>query len=207
MSLDEAHEVYRESYTKHTNRLCEETPRWDYWFSSGPYHGEADIERRHRLGLEQVTRYVHYYTVTAPQEVVWTTPAGDPAIELGFEINLDGVPVRGYLDQVTTCPARPTPWPRDLKTGNLPGDAFQLAVYAIALLLNYGISVTIGDYWMGRSGKPTLPYALTEWTVERVTEEFHQMDAAVRAGRFEPKPEPAKCRFCPVQASCAYAAA
>lgn len=206
MTTEKAQEVYRESYAKHTNRLCEDTPNFGWWFASGPYKGETDVERRFGLGLDQVAGYVDYYTEKAPEEVIWITPEGEPAIELGFNIDLDGVPVRGFIDQVIDHPEH-GPIVRDIKSGNKPGDDFQLAVYAVAVNELHGTEITTGDYWMGRKSKPTIPYKLDAWDKQAVTAEFHQVDADIRAEKFDPLPEPDKCRFCPVSSSCSFSAA
>lgn len=204
MSTDETQDVFRESYAKHTSRLCEETPNFNYWFSSGPYKGEEDIERRFKLGLEQVARYVDYYTEVHPEEVIWITPEGEPAIELGFDIDLDGVRVKGFIDQVIEHPTHGT-HVRDIKSGNQPGDDFQLAVYAIAINQMHGTDIDTGDYWMGRQGKPTKEiYKLHFWNREKVAEEFHKVDEGIRKGDFPAKPDEDKCRFCSVSASCAF---
>ncbi|MEO6086939.1 MAG: PD-(D/E)XK nuclease family protein [Umezawaea sp.] len=204
MAVDQAVEAFRESYVKHTNRLCETTPNFEYWFSSGPYNGQVDVERRFGLGMEQVRRYVEYYTETAPAEVIWETPEGQPAVELGFDIDLDGVRVRGYIDAVVDHP-RFGPHVRDAKSGRLPGDDFQLATYAMAVTELHGVEVVTGDYWMGRSGGPTTVYKLDKWPRARLVEKFGELDDAVKAERFDPEPEAAKCRFCSVNASCPFA--
>ena len=207
LSTDQAQEVFRESYAKEVGRYCETTPNLDYWFASGPYKGEQDIERRFGLGLEQVSKYVDYYTEAHPEEVIWITPEGEPAIELGFDIDLDGVQVRGFIDQVIEHPEYGV-HVRDIKTGNQPGNDFQLAVYAVAINDMYGTEITTGDYWMGRQGKPTKEvYKLDYWTREKVSEEFHAVDEGIRAGNFPASPEDSKCRFCPVSASCAFVCA
>ena len=59
---------------------------------------------------------------------------------------------------------------------------------------------------MGKTGKPTIIYDLTESPTEVVANEFEKMDKAVRAGQFEADPEPSKCRFCSVATSCEFAA-
>jgi putative RecB family exonuclease len=227
LSLEDTEEVYRESYVKHTNRMTADTPNFEYWFKSGPYGGEADIERRFGLGLAQVGRYVDYYTEQAPDEVIWITPDGTPAIELRFDIDLDGVKVRGFIDQivmikpkipkpksrskkalaeyaeqVANTPAKPTP--RDVKSGNKPGGFFQLGVYDVAVEELFGNKADVGDYWMGRTGKPTQLYDLSEWGREQVTEKFHEVDEGIRAERFDPKPSADKCGFCSVSSACEF---
>lgn len=200
MTLEEAQDVFRESYEREVSKYTENTPNFDYWFASGPYKGEADIERRYGIGLGQVEKYIDWYTAH-PDEVIWVSPDGTPGIELGFDIDLDGVLVRGFIDAVIEHEGKVIV--RDNKTGNSPGDDFQLGVYSVALAETYDIEPPMeGDYWMGRSGKPTIPYKIGEWTRERVTEAFHELEENIQAERFDPKPEPSKCNFCSVALSC-----
>lgn len=204
MTLEEMQDVFRESYVEEIAKYTEETPNFEYWFSSGPYGGEADTERRYGLGLEQCERYQTWYR-NHPEEVIWLADDGTPGIEIGFDIDLDGVLVRGYIDAVIHNTETGKVIVRDNKTGNTPGDDFQLGVYGVALNVEYGIEPpTEGDYWMGRSGKPTYPYDIGEWTREKVTERFHELEDNIQAGNFEPDPEPSKCAFCSVNASCSF---
>jgi len=207
MTLEDMQAVYSESYDEEINKICENTPDFDTWFASGPYGGRADTERRYQLGMDQCKRYIDWYE-KHPQEVIWIAPDGTPGIELGFDIDLDGVQVKGYIDAVVVNAdyGIEAPIVRDNKTGNLPGDDFQLATYAVALNKTYSTDIALGDYWMGRTGKPTFSYDLSEWTEERLTDAFGQMDEGVRNEHFDPDPEPAKCRFCSVAQSCKYSA-
>lgn len=205
-SLEDAQEVFRESYAKHINKACETTPNFDWWFASGPYGGERDIERRLGIGLEQVEKYLAWYA-KHPEEVIWIAPDGTPGIEIGFDIELDGVPVRGFIDAIIVNQQGKLDV-RDNKTGNNPGDDFQLGVYAVAIAETYGVAAPVaGTYWMGRSGKATHPYDLTEWTRERVAGEFRDLEESIQAERFEPDPSPDKCRFCDVSFACQYSSA
>ncbi|GGU45722.1 RecB family exonuclease [Lentzea flava] len=201
MSLAAVQEVFRRVYAEGINAMAGETPNWNFWFASGPYRGAVDVERRYGLGLDQADRYLRYYTERAPREVIWIAPDGTPAVELGFEIWLGSVPVRGYLDQAVIDP-REGLIVRDIKSGNSPGDAFQLAVYAEAIRQVYGQEVHKGDYWMGKSGKPTLFYDLTEWPATRLVEEFEEVDELIKAEKFDPTPDEKTCMFCPVRTSC-----
>lgn len=205
MSLEEMQDVYAESYMEETNKYAEETPRLDYWFASGPYKGQADIERRYQLGLDQCKRYQDWYE-KHPKEVIWIAPDGTPGIELGFDIDLDGVQVKGYIDAVITTENYGNAIVRDNKTGNTPGDDFQLTTYAVALNKTYGTNIVEGDYWMGRTGKPTIAYDLSAWTEERLTDAFGEMNEGVLSESFDPDPDPKKCNFCSVNASCVYRA-
>lgn len=200
MTLEEMQSVYTESYDNHVNTYCDITPNLEWWFWSGPYNGELDINRRYDLGLEQCGRMINWYE-KHPDEVVWIAPDGTPGIEIGFDIDLDGIEIRGFIDLVLQDSVR------DNKTGNKPGDDFQLGVYAVALKEQYGLEVQQGDYWMGRTGKPTKPYDLTDWTRETVRDKFVELRDNINAERFQADPEPSKCRFCDVSYSCQYSQA
>lgn len=206
LTMDEAKAMFTDVYTRTINEQLEVTPNFLYWFRSGPYTGDVDIVRRHQLGLEQIDRFQAWQD-SHPEEVIWIAPDGTPGVEIGFDIDLDGVKVRGFID---ACLDSGDPnvgvIVRDYKTGNTPGDDFQLGVYAVALAEQFGITRPVmGEYWMGRTGKPTFPYDLSEWTREAVAEKFHALDEAIRAEQFEPRPDSDKCRFCDVAASCDYA--
>lgn len=204
LTLDEAQEIFRESYANHVNTYCETTPDFNRWFRSGPYAGDVDVERRYHIGLDQVEKYLDWYR-DYPGEVIWIAPDGTPGIELEFDIDLDGVRVRGFIDAVIQ--SGDDVIVRDNKTGNKPGDSFQLGVYAVALAETYGIDPPrLGDYWMGKKGEPVGPFDLTEWTRERVAAEFRDLEDNIQAGRFDPDPEPSKCRFCDVSHACDFSA-
>lgn len=203
MSLEAAQEVFAQSYERHINEAAEVTPNFEYWFASGPYRGAVDIERRYGIGMEQVGKYFDWCEAH-PGEVVWVADDGTPGIELEFDMELGDVPVRGFIDLVNVVGGQIQV--RDHKTGNQPGDDFQLAVYALALAEVYRIDQPkLGDYWMGKSGKATYPYDLTEWTKEAITERFVELDDNIKSERFDPKPSESVCGFCPVRTSCEFA--
>ncbi|GAB4588705.1 RecB family exonuclease [Nocardia sp. IFM 10818] len=206
MTVEQMQEVYRKVYAEEVEKYAATTPNFEFWFRSGPYKGEVDIERRFLLGLEQVARYPAWYE-KYPDEQIWIAPDGTPAIELFFKIDLDGIEVRGYIDAVIQFQSTGRLRVRDTKSGKSPGDDLQLGVYAVAVAETYGVEPpATGDYWMGVSGKATKPYDLTHWTRERVTEEFHRLADNIVNERFDPDPEQAKCMFCAVSASCEFAA-
>ncbi|MDB2215373.1 RecB family exonuclease [Mycobacteroides abscessus] len=206
MTLEEMQQVYTESYDNHVNTYCDVTPNLEWWFWSGPYNGEADINRRYDLGLQQCGRMLDWYG-KHPEDVVWLDPDGTPGIELGFDIDIDGIEIRGFIDLVLYNGCGEEMHVRDNKTGNKPGDDFQLGVYKVALEETYGGYCPTGDYWMGRTGKPTPVMDLTDWTRETVRDKFVELQDNINAGNFPPDPEPSKCRFCDVSYSCQYSQA
>ena len=203
LSPEEAIEIFKTLYARDVNEKTEETPNFDWWSASGPYRGKDDVERRYHVGIEQVEKFLAWRSLKGQE--LWVTPDGEPAIEIGFEIELAGILVRGYIDAIVVENGELRV--RDYKTGNQPGDDFQLGVYALAVAMKYGVDAPkTGDYYMaGKKGKKaslTHPYDLTEWTEAVITARFHEVEALIQAGVFEALPEPDKCAFCDVSYSC-----
>lgn len=202
LTLHEAKELFKAEYAAGINELSEVTPNFQWWFWSGPYSGERDIERRYEIGLEQVEKFFAWRE--DPGQQIWITPEGKPAIELEFAIELDGIIVRGFIDAVVVVDGEVMV--RDYKTGNSPGDDFQLGVYALAVEMLYGVQIDLGDYFMagkkGKPAKPTAPYDLRHWTREKISARFREVEDQIQAGNFEPLPEPSKCGFCDVNYYC-----
>jgi len=203
MSLEAAQAVFRVEYSREVASYTKITPNFEWWSKSGPYGGKKDLARRFEIGMEQVEKYIRWAT-NHPYEVVWISPDGTPGIELGFDMDLDGVMVRGFIDLIIVDEDGNLRV-RDHKTGNQPGDDFQLGVYGLALAETYGIEQpAIGDYWMGKPGKPTYPYDISEWTKDRVTEVFHELEENIQAGNFDPHPDVDRCKFCDVSDACEF---
>ncbi|KRD08606.1 hypothetical protein ASE48_08560 [Mycobacterium sp. Root265] len=203
LTLEEAQDMFRVFYARDINALTEETPNFDFWSWSGPYNGERDTERRYEVGLEQVEKFFVWRALKGQD--IWVAPDGTEAIELDFKIELDGIIVRGFIDAVVVVNGELRV--RDYKTGNTPGDDFQLGVYALAVAMKYGVEAPkTGDYYMaGKKGKKvvvTHPFDLTEWTREKITAKFHEVELLIQAGDFEALPEADKCKFCDVSFSC-----
>lgn len=204
MPKEEVRQTFRDEYKSEVDGYLEETPNPRYWQSSGPYDGEADIPRRYKVGLEHVDRYLAWYE-KHPEEVIWITPDGVPAIELEFKLDLGGVEVRGMLDQAVHKPGVSKVVARDIKTGNSPGKVEQLSLAGVAITAADPSTVPAkGDFLMTKTGYPTYPYDLVN--VDVLTEKFVTMNDSVLAGNFPPKPDDAKCERCDVRNSCRFAA-
>lgn len=205
LNRDDTVRIFSESYSEEVGKYTSATPNLDWWTWSGPYNGEKDLERRYRIGLDQSFGYIDF-AESHPTETPWVTPDGTPAIELGFEIALDGVPVRGFIDIVYETPGGSLR-PRDAKTGKkVPDDPMQLATYAVAIEATYGRRPWQGDYYMAASRTATVPIDLREYPTDRVTDAYGRLDALILAEEFDPQPEKSKCRFCSVSASCEFKA-
>lgn len=203
LPAEDVRDVFRKDYAHEVGIYLEETPNMSFWQHSGPYDGEADIERRYKVGLEHVDRYLLWYQ-KHPEQIIWITPDGTPAIELEFDLDLGGVQVKGMLDQAIINELDVIV-ARDIKTGNKPGQVEQLSLAGVAITAaDPSVTPTKGDFLMTKSGYPTFPYDLIDVTV--LTDKFVTMDEAVRAGNFPAKPEDAKCARCDVADSCRFKA-
>lgn len=207
---EEVKAVFRATYKEETDHYLEETPNTRYWQMSGPYPGEDDIPRRHRVGQEHVDRYLNWYE-EHPEERILMVRDGVPAIELKFTLNLGGVEVRGMLDQAVTSikpGGRIAPFTviaRDIKTGASPGKVEQLSLAGVAIAEANPIWIAEqGDFFMTKSGYPTYPYDLQ--SVDVLTERFLAADEGIRAGNFPALPLDKKCDRCDVANSCKFKA-
>lgn len=212
MELETAVLVFENAYQREVNKYLAETPNAKYWFASGPYKGPEDIMRRYKLGREHVARYIAWYEkhpAQVPIRYTDTEGVEKIGVEFPFTVNIGGVPVRGFIDWIGYKDDGKTLVVRDNKTGNTPGGPEQLATYALAVearwaLPDIGVHVEEGDFFMTRTGKPTVPYALTRAVKVQLSEDFATMDENVKAGNFPAKPEASKCMFCSVNNSCKY---
>lgn len=204
MPLEAAQEAYVAVYVEETDKYLSKATM-DTWSHSGPYNGEADIERRFTIGLDHVRAYIDYFTTgKGSKDVVWIADDGTPGLELGFEFDLDGVAVRGYVDAVYQTPGGLVV--SDTKTGIHPGDEFQLGTYGVALREVHGLAVQRGQFFMTRKGKPTAPIDLFEIGREEISSRYAVMDAAVKAEKFDPSPDPEKCGRCGFNSYCPFVA-
>lgn len=197
MTPEEVKQHFSDAYRVQINQELKDNPNLSLWESSGRYRALQDIPRRHEVGLEQLDGFFKYIR-EHPEHVPWTDPAGVQWIEKEFRVKFGAVEVVGYIDVVID--GRPD----DYKTGSTPGGDEQLATYAGVLNIEWDLPFTTGRYWMAKQGKPTKPYDLTQWSIERLADVYGSLDENVKAERFDPTPSPDLCRRCPVRDSCIY---
>lgn len=200
-TLEELEAIYEDEFWASIGDQQTTTPDLEMWFGSGPYDPVADVERRRRVGWKQIQDLIAY--TNDKGDPVWTTPDGKKAIELKFEVELGGVPVIGFIDKIVETNKGLTV--RDIKTGAKPGDKFQLATYAEAIRLMYGVTIERGDYHMGKTGRPGRVQRITAADRQEVHEHFAWLEEQLKAGLFPPTEDESKCKMCDVAASCPFA--
>ncbi|MDG9711125.1 RecB family exonuclease [Streptomyces sp. DH10] len=196
---DQMAEWFETAWQREHAKALEVEPDTSKWLTGGKIKPAVDIERRHEKGLAQVDAYFWY--AQEAEWKIWEPAEGIKAIELPFELDLDGVRVIGYIDQVVEYPDGHLRV-RDLKTGTkLPDTAFQLAMYDHALDDMFGVKPGFGDFYMAKNNAPTDPWNLQDYTREKITRWLKNMDQAVKLGLFLPNPGDA-CRTCNVRRFC-----
>ena len=129
------------------------------------------------------------------------TPTGDPAVEVPVQFEFEDVLVKGYIDRVMVDPNGQV-IVVDLKTGSRePNSSLQLAIYALGLQRNLGVTATLGGYWMARQGDIPTQHSLSHLTDELVGSWFKSVQTGIENEIFVPKVGPL-CNSCSVQAYC-----
>lgn len=173
-------------------------PDLNNWLTGGRTKAQTDIDNRRARGANQVIDYLKY--CNSSPERVWSTK-DDVAVEVEFHLDLDGLIILGYIDQLIVWPDGQVSV-RDLKTGTKRPDwAFQLGVYALAVEQDWGYRPRYGDYYIAKDGRPDPLVDLSRFTRPMLTRWFHNLDKAVKLGAFVPNPGDG-CRTCAVQDFC-----
>ena len=128
-------------------------------------------------------------------------PDGSPAVELGIQLELGGVLVKGFIDRVMVNDAGEL-IVVDLKTGShTPASTLQLAIYALGVERHLGVLPILGGYYMARKAELSGPSSLLHYTPELVGKWFAQAKAGIEAEIFVPQPS-SLCGSCTVRQYC-----
>lgn len=216
-SEEEMVQLFSDQYSAMVNGAMHKEPDLNRWMTANKKPAGQDIEERYRLGQDQVRDYVRWSNENQPE--IWLegsdlwdghdiseAPLHDlkMGLEMYFKVELGGVVVRGYIDQLVTEPDSSVRV-RDLKTGSTKS-RFQLETYKVATEKMWGLEVNRGDWYFGKTGGLSRPVDLSEVTEEQVAARYVEMDQGVKAGRFEAKPGFA-CNFCDVSHACSFSRA
>lgn len=135
---------------------------------------------------------------------IYRLPNGEKALELPFEVDLNGVTVRGYIDRVLWYPNLGIAAKEDLKTGSPDDDddVRQLAIYRLGGLDSYGIELTHGRYWYTKLDRPSEKWAdLTRYSRDYLSEQYRILDRMISEGLLLPVPGK-NCGICDVKPWC-----
>lgn len=186
-------------FNKQLDEIRETEPNENTWRRSQA----EDIETWRRMGLQFVSAYIDWRE-RSPWEI-WTTPDGEPAIELDISGKLPGCPVevKAYLDRIMYGPVFKKHWIVDLKTSKRPPKtAAQFETYAALVKVKYGVQVDDGVPFMNRKGGMGKPFDLSQVTPKSVGQVYGDAWKKVQSGQFPANGFPGECFICDVQAAC-----
>lgn len=196
-----AAEVWDRLFQLQLDKAREKEPNESAWRRSG---GD-DVDAWRRMGLTLVQSYIDWRE-RSPWEI-WTTPDGEPAIELDISGRLPGCPVevKAYLDRIFYDPIFKKYWIVDLKSGKrAPSSAAQFGVYRALVKVKYGVDIADGAPFMNRLGRLGKVFDLTEYTPEAVGKVFGDTWKQIQAGRWPASGVKNRgCFICDVSAACA----
>lgn len=159
---------------------------------------ERDIELYAEIGRKQAEAYQEHCEIAG-----WTLfelPNELPALEVSFEIDFDGVVVRGTIDSILE-------WPdgrvsvRDLKTGNAEEDYRQLGVYRYVAVEQFGLDLQWGEYYFTKRGVSSEWQDLKRYSRAYLSEAFAELERGISNRVFLPRPSSA-CGMCGVKPWC-----
>lgn len=166
---------------------------------SKEWPNKEDVSFWEAMGPRWVSMYIGF-AETSPWRI-WTLPTGEPAVEVGFELDFDGVSVKGFIDQIVEYPGGELVV-RDIKSGSrAPADVRQLGLYRVAVGRLFGVIPEWGDYYMARTGELTSPDPLTAWSEEYLAEQFVRLEKAIESRLFIAAPGQ-NCVTCGVKRFC-----
>lgn len=157
------------------------------------------------IGLGFVQSYVDWRQRSNWE--IWTTPDGEPAIELDVSGKLPGCPVeiKAYIDRIFWDPTFEKLWIVDLKAGKKPPtEAAQLDAYAALTEVKYGVRINDGVHFLNRRATTGKPFDLKQGTPERVGKAFGEAWKRMQRYKAEHNWPATKdgCVICDSQESC-----
>lgn len=166
----------------------------EFWLEQGPLMLERYAEWRREFAIP-----------------IWTTPDGEPAIELDITTDslstVKGAPadlpaLRAIIDRIFVDPDTGELIIVDLKTGKVMPKR-QLGFYKVAVEMRYpGIHITKGAWWKARDAAMTDLVDLSYWTPAKVVEIVAAYEAHRKSHLWPPAPN-MMCSSCPVRRYCA----
>lgn len=157
---------------------------------------ETDLELRKAAGLIQIEAYK-----AEAESGEWYIADfhDEPAVEVPFELEFDGIKVRGKIDEIRRIRNTGVYEVVDLKTGSEQNHKFrQLGLYALAARELFDIEVVWGRYFYSKldrvpksgdkAGRYSPYFDLRHYDREYWTTEFGMMEQAINNQIFLPNP-------------------
>lgn len=177
-----------------------------------PAGGRQGLEWFKQVGIPAgIQNYVAWRAAT-PDLAVFEIPGFGPAIEYGWEIELNGKPHRGKIDRIFQDVNTGSCVVVDLKNGAKPPNHAQLGMYAKGMRETVEGVFKWGAYLYGLKypdkggAKLSTPIDLDWWTDERLERWYKPAHQSIEAGIYLPNPG-ASCMHCTLTHVCDFAKA
>jgi len=202
LSSADAIQVFDSSWDTEFARALEKVPSENMWMKGGKKTRDQDARERHSKGQQQVHEYIYANGTDNEWQPVEIVP-GYPGVEVGFDLDFDGIKVIGYIDLVLVSRRTGEIRVRDIKTGSYqPTSPYQFATYKIAIEQILGVDVPYGDYWMSKNKGTSKPKLLHRFTRDKVAHWYKTMDDMVKNRTFQANP--GDCFTCTVKPYCKF---
>lgn len=189
-------------YDKRIAEQRERQPEDSGWLTGGRTKPSDDIARRRDKVAQQVRDYIAYSLEHEHEVRPAELPDGRPAVEVPFDMVVNGVRIKGAIDLVLEWVESGKRTIRDLKTGTkLPNDPLQLSVYGLAWYRLFMEVIEYGDFFMCKNNKPTEPFYLLDYPEAYIGAWLEMMDRAEKQGIYMPNGGD-HCRVCTVRQFC-----
>lgn len=207
-SEQQAEEFMRQRWAHHFGEQVDlaaaEEPDFTRWRKAGRVTKETpekeDLAFWRKHGEDWCVAYAHF--MRGSGWAIWTTPEGEPAIELNLSVQDGDVIVRMTIDRILITPYGEL-MIRDLKSGSRqPDNTRQLETYALGVRRTYGEGSFWGDYFMLRKGTPTPPVPLGENADLPLLSQYQVANKIREQGLYLASPS-GMCNSCGVARGCA----
>lgn len=205
--MTEAERLFIEAFNAELSDKIEEHPDTSEWSAAGkgktkarPNGEDGEWWKAHGPGMVQ--SWIDWRHKSKWR--TWTTPDGQPAIELGLEVMTPaGRMVKMFIDRIFVTEPTKQLAIVDLKSGaRTPESDLQLGFYRYGIFKQYGIDIRLGGYWMARKGGIETVEDLTRFKPALIEAWLARFDRAIGQGIFIPHPT-TRCRSCSHRHYCA----
>ncbi len=200
-------EDYEAAYDRVMAEQLVEQPNLDLWIN--PLRGKNVMQcltAYRERGQAQIIRFQEWLNdpdrTSGAFSIMRDEDDDEPWVEVPFDIDLGGIRIIGFIDRVEEGGH-----PVDIKSGDKKNNKdLQLGVYKVAMEKQFGISPTVGQFFMTKvDGRSVFGYTefvdLTRYTEEYVTDLFLAAERGIQNEVFLPHPQDF-CGICDVADFC-----
>lgn len=195
-------EYFEVSYDAYISSSREKQPDLELWqIPPGSKDVEKCIKTYRNRGLEKDVPIYRDRCLEAEWEI-YKLDDGEKALELEFEIDFDGLVVKGAIDRIQWWPTRGYATIEDTKTGNVEEwDRRQLGLYSFAANEVFQIPVKYSRYWFTKIDRGSQWWDLGNYNYEYLSDIYNTLDSAIDQKMFLPNPGE-QCNLCAVRPYC-----